>query len=67
MKQSAADYLKGFTMLQSRDALGEAWSVLKETKEKQKCIPCGGDGIQHPKRFQAPCFYCNGTGQVDKT
>ena len=64
MKQSAADYLKGFTMLQSRDALGEAWSVLKGPK--QKCGACGGDGIQHPKRFQAPCFYCNGSGRVSK-
>ena len=58
MKQSDVDYLKGFTMLQTKDALGEAWAILKGT-----CPACGGDGIQHPKKFQAPCTWCDGTGR----
>ena len=62
MKQSAADYLKGFTMLQSRDALGEAWAIIKG-----KCPACQGTGVMHPKKFQAPCSYCNGTGKVQST
>lgn len=30
MGQSDSDYLKGFTLLQSKDALGEAWGSLKK-------------------------------------
>jgi len=63
MKQADLDYLKGFTLLQGRDALSEAWSVLKQAK-KQQCPACGGSGVMHPRRFQVQCYTCKGTGVV---
>tara|TARA_R100000008_G_scaffold79535_2_gene61264 strand:- start:9355 stop:9813 length:459 start_codon:yes stop_codon:yes gene_type:complete len=36
MEQSDSDYLKGFTLLQSRDALGEAWELLKNAQPDDK-------------------------------
>jgi len=36
MDQSDSDYLKGFTLLQSRDALGEAWSSLKKEDDDSR-------------------------------
>ena len=45
MKQSDSDYLKGFTLLQSRDALGEAWSSLK--KEGEDDNEAGKDALRN--------------------
>ena len=43
MEQSDSDYLKGFTLLQSKDALGESWALLKLLKATKKCAHCKKD------------------------